>query len=566
MKNLRVQRFVAKLHEIYDGKIDLSDVTGDSSVAFLTRALAAFTIVMKTGISYDESSKHIVDGFDDLGIDLIYRDDLSKKLYLIQAKFHQDGKGSISQGDTLKFCSGVEKIIDSDIDDANEKIKRKMPEAEAALEDPNYKISLIVVYTSDENIGSPSKQELEKICQRTNDPQNEITTYEVIQLQNIYSALLSSNTSEINLENVEIANWGCYLEDENIRGVYGVVPAGLIGKWWNDYKAALLAKNIRNFKGVTDVNKGMKKTLQEAPENFIYYNNGIKIVADKILRSGFRSSKRDLGHFDIKNASIVNGAQTVGSIGEIFSSNPDLLESANVFVQVISLDGRDVEFGTSITRLSNTQNRIESKDFVGLDNDFHKKLKEDFALDQIGYSYKSGEDTSLYERKCDIDSVAASLGCYLDDVDISTIIKRQFGSIYDNLNGRPYTQIFSSNVTNYLVWNCVVISRKMDQELKRYQQSHSGTEKALSIHGNRFLLHMFYQKIKAEQSYANIKTEYLSCVDNCDSEISQFIGESIDKIKTVITENFANSYPAYIFKNAQKCKTIKEKMLEIVDA
>lgn len=558
MKNIRVQRFIARLHEIYDGKIDLTDVRGDTTTTFLTRALAAFTIVMKTGISYEDSAIHIVDGFDDMGIDLIYRDDISKKLYLVQAKFHQDGTGSISQGDTLKFCSGVEKIIDSDVDNANERIKRKMPEAQVALDDPNYKISLIIVYTSDEKMGQPSEQELDKICKKTNDPQNEITAYEVIKLQDIYSALLSDNVSEINLD-VEINNWGWFLEDENIRIVYGLVPAPLVGKWWSDYKAALLAKNIRNFKGVTEVNKGMKKTLQDAPEKFVYFNNGIKIVADKINRKAAHSTKRDTGFFDIKNASVVNGAQTVGSVGEIFSTNPSLLEPANIFVQIISLDGKAPEFGVDITKLSNTQNRIENKDFVGLYNDFHKRLKEDFALDQIGYSYKAGDDNSQFEKKCDIDSAAVALGCYLEDVDVSTVIKGQFGSIYEKLDSRPYTQIFSSDVTSYLVWNCVVISQKMDKELRIYQQNHAGTERALSIHGNRFLLHLFYQKIKTESNYTNIKTEYLSCIDDCDSEISQFIIENVEKIKGIIANSdFSNSYPAYIFKNVTKCKKIKE--------
>ena len=397
-ENIKVRRLKVKLNDFYEHKIDLTDLTrADKSNDFFTRALAAYSVVMKTGIDYEESAKHVVDGYNDLGVDLIYRDVFSKKLYLVQSKFYNNGNGSISQGDVLKFCSGIEKIMNGDVDDGNDKVKNKMQEVDEALNDVDYTICLIVVYTSDEELSNQAKQVLEKICEETNDPDNEIMKYEVIKLQNIYSALSNSIVNEINLENVEIDNWGCILEDEKLREVYGTVSASLIGKWWNDYKTAILSKNIRSFKGSTEVNQGMKKTLTETPENFIYFNNGIKIVADKIQRKGLHSTRRDLGLFDIKNASIVNGAQTVGCVGEVCSIDPSLLEHSNIFVQIVSLDGRNSEFGIDITKLSNTQNRIESKDFVGLHNDFHKRLKEDFALDGIGYTYKSGEDNTLFE-------------------------------------------------------------------------------------------------------------------------------------------------------------------------
>lgn len=73
MKDLRVSRLSGKLQDFYKDKVDLSDVhRSDTTHEFLTRSLAAYSMVMKTGLSYDESARHIVDGFDDIGIDLIY--------------------------------------------------------------------------------------------------------------------------------------------------------------------------------------------------------------------------------------------------------------------------------------------------------------------------------------------------------------------------------------------------------------------------------------------------------------------------------------------------------------
>jgi hypothetical protein len=124
--NLRVKRIQTKLSELYKDKIDMPDFKDKNedktNQAFLSRALSAYAIVLKTGISVDESAKYITDGYNDNGIDCIYKDQLLKKLYLVQFKMINDGNGSIDQGDTSKFCSGVDKVLNLDFENANKKI------------------------------------------------------------------------------------------------------------------------------------------------------------------------------------------------------------------------------------------------------------------------------------------------------------------------------------------------------------------------------------------------------------------------------------------------------------
>ncbi|MGJ7852710.1 AIPR family protein [Escherichia coli] len=68
----------------------------------------------------------------------------------------------------------------------------------------------------------------------------------------------------------------------------------------------------------------MKKTLSEKPENFWYYNNGITAVYSDVEESMINlSTSRKYGLFSFKSLSIINGAQTVSTIGEVFNSLPE---------------------------------------------------------------------------------------------------------------------------------------------------------------------------------------------------------------------------------------------------
>ena len=65
--------------------------------------------------------------------------------------------------------------------------------------------------------------------------------------------------------------------------------------------------------------------------------------------------------------SLVNGAQTTGTVGACFVENPEQAGKAKIMIQIVDLSNIDPETATQITRLSNTQNRIENKDFASLD-------------------------------------------------------------------------------------------------------------------------------------------------------------------------------------------------------
>lgn len=106
--SVHLMQIIEHLKINYFPHIELSDYEQKKSESEkenfkLTRSLIALAILMQDEIDIPSACKMITDGFHDNGLDGIYYSELSKTLYLIQAKFHKDGNGSIEAGDSHKF-------------------------------------------------------------------------------------------------------------------------------------------------------------------------------------------------------------------------------------------------------------------------------------------------------------------------------------------------------------------------------------------------------------------------------------------------------------------------------
>jgi hypothetical protein len=118
--------------------------------AFLTRALAALSVSHLAEVSLQELGPYVTDGSRDGGIDLIYFDSKERTLYLVQTKWHDDGRGSVQLGDALKFIAGVRKVLDNDLEALNDRIKARKADIERALFDANARFVLVLAHTGQE--------------------------------------------------------------------------------------------------------------------------------------------------------------------------------------------------------------------------------------------------------------------------------------------------------------------------------------------------------------------------------------------------------------------------------
>ena len=97
-------------------------------------------------------------------------------------------------------------------------------------------------------------------------------------------------------------------------------------------------------------------------------------MCQKITKRAAYSTGREIGLFALEGVSLVNGAQTTGVIGAVCAEDPEAVASARIFVQMIDLGDSENTQATQITKLSNTQNRIDGKDFVCQRHRRHQEL------------------------------------------------------------------------------------------------------------------------------------------------------------------------------------------------
>lgn len=555
MPNLNLIRVQTKLDELFQGKIDLSDVTNPDEIEnkFYTRALAAIAVVMCSGVDYELAAKSVTDDYHDMGSDAIYNDTVQKKLVLVQSKWRKDGTGSVSQEEAHTFAEGINRIINLELSGCNKKIAAKQSEIDAAIRDMDYQIESIFCHTGSQGMSTYALRPIDDLLGKANiTGANELLTFSEVKLQEIYEFLANGqNGDNITLNDVVLTNWG--MVDTPFKAYYGSISVSAIGEWYNQYGNRLFAKNIRYYKGSTEVNQGIKDVLKNEPDNFFYYNNGIKLLCKKITRKALHGTTREMGLFVLEGVSLVNGAQTTGTIGTIFAESPEILTSANVLIQMIDLGDSDEAQAAQITKLSNTQNRIDGKDFAALDRN-QERLRMELSFAGIQYLYKSGAKLDDLEHQITLDETIIAQACLSAELSIVALAKGNIGALTENIEKPPYKSLFNSGTNSFSLYNGVQVLRTVDRLLKQHEATSTGRKRLVLVHGNRFLLHLILGKIKATDGFG---TKYLSneCIATL---VNEHFQTQWDSVFDAMEAKFPDAYPSYLFRNVGKLKELVE--------
>lgn len=141
-----------------------------------------------------------------------------------------------------------------------------------------------------------------------------------------------------------------------------VLPAVFLAELYKRYSSRLLEKNVRSFLQFRGVNSGIKKTIDEEPEKFIAYNNGLTITASDIKLA---SRKGQLQILSLTDFQIVNGGQTTATI---FFSKKEGLDISKVKVMAkinVVRNNNETDLDSlisSISQFSNAQSRVSNVD------------------------------------------------------------------------------------------------------------------------------------------------------------------------------------------------------------
>ena len=152
------------------------------------------------------------------------------------------------------------------------------------------------------------------------------------------------------------------------------MPGDALAGIYELHGSRVLEANVRSFlSGKGKVNKGIRGTIQQSPELFLAYNNGITATASGITAK----SKNGVQMItSIQDLQIVNGGQTTASLYYVRRNDKASLDQIFVQVKLIVVDPeRTSELVPNISRFANTQNKVSESDFFS-NHDFHQRMEE----------------------------------------------------------------------------------------------------------------------------------------------------------------------------------------------
>ncbi len=151
-----------------------------------------------------------------------------------------------------------------------------------------------------------------------------------------------------------------------------IMPGSVLAAIYDRWGTRLLEQNVRVFlQHRGKVNKGIRATIENEPNMFFAYNNGITATAEEVEidEDGGRLLLRRL-----KNFQIVNGGQTTASIHTARRGRVDVSQT---FVQM-KLSVVDPERANKlvpkISEFANSQNRVSAADFFA-NHPFHVRME-----------------------------------------------------------------------------------------------------------------------------------------------------------------------------------------------
>ena len=143
----------------------------------------------------------------------------------------------------------------------------------------------------------------------------------------------------------------------------------------------LFAQNLRYYVKNAKIDGNIIESIQEHPENFWYYNNGVILICDDYVIDG--------DSILLQNFSIINGGQTTKLVGET-EFTQDFFIQCKIIKNKYELEDDRLEFISNVAEATNTQKPIKDKDLIA--NRIEQRLlKKQLADAGVYCQIKRGE-------------------------------------------------------------------------------------------------------------------------------------------------------------------------------
>jgi len=506
----------------------------------------------------------VCDGSDDHGVDAVYVNHDKRTVTIVQSKFDSSGNGSIGRSEINDFFNSCKEILLEKYELFNERFRRSEKELDKAY-DASYKYIFVFSYSG----GSQLSTEVDSIIDQCRKDFNydigaDSTTISIINLDDLREYISNPNSVRIDMDDVEVLQYG--LSDNPLPAVHGVITGDIVAHWWQCYGDKIFEKNIRGGLGdSSDVNQAIKDTVINRPEYFYYFNNGITILVDEFEpRRRNNTNRRESGGFDFKNISVINGAQTISTIGDAYLAGDVAIEelskikiSCRFIKSLVDTESKQQDdlsdISLDITIANNNQNKVISRDFASKDP-MQIELRKSISLEHpYQYEIKRSESTqanrSIYI--IDMDDALNALVCCNFALRNVTNLKSNRGRFFESLTGQLYKSVFNPSVTSVKVINAVNVYRScLNYLLVLEDNCNTKRDEKIVIHG-RYVLISIVMNIfsKVLNSSAVLQIDSLP-------DFNPTIDEAFSKISVFIEQRYPTSHMPRFFENQQKLKEI----------
>lgn len=468
-----------------DMKEELENIKDNYGYANLSNAFGHLILKMIFGITEEECFECNTDGSNDNGIDAIYIEE-NNTIHFFQFKFPDSSKNickGVSEEEILKLCNGVEAFTGNDdlfnSFSWNSLLKDKRDEF---LDAEIYNFKLWVVRYSNKEINENALSKLKAFAnQYMRKTGNEIN-YEFILAQECLKLY------ENNIKNV----WPDFklfykknlspFSDEKASVTSAYVTLKSIFEVFFPIQDSIFEGNVRYLNLNSRINDGIKSTILKEPQNFHLLNNGITIVCNDCNDNTAKSL------LDVRSGTIINGAQTVGTIiktlKELDSNDLEKYDKSFVFVKIISFS-KDENLVNKMVYTLNTQNQMKSSYTIANDliiKQLQSRINQDteyfLEVKNNEYNYLKVNDPNfnkLTKNKIDIETFVQVYTAFYNIDGMASLAKNSKASLFNNDNVQKIINElnFEESILAYGVY-----LKLMDiiKEYRAYRKNHDKKE------------------------------------------------------------------------------------------
>lgn len=452
----------------------------------LSRSLSAFAIEKLAGVAPAQAAYAVVDGGNDNGLDAIHYDRSKSILWLVQSKIG----AAPDMGENKKFCDGIRDLQHGRFHKFNATFARIQPDVEDALDNPMLRIIGCQIHLGDNALGAHAIGDLNQVKAELNQVVERFDWLE-IGIQEAHEWLASEHAASSVNTRLTLRKWNCF--EHPRRAYYGLVAASDLAALYISEGKKLFEQNIRHYLGVQEVNSAISATIQGRPEELFYLNNGITAVCTKI--TPLPSATIEEGTFVLEGFSVVNGAQTVGSIAGSHAAHGPISADAKLLLTMIEVGTSSAGTGSEITRTRNTQTVATILSFAALDPE-QERLRRELAISGYTYRYRPSAE-AMVSGQISIEQAAVAQACMSGDTRMIVTAKKAIGLLYDP-KGEFYPRLFNSGLSGIQLYRSVQIYDELNNILHASERAESdGDRRMFYRHGRFFILHILSRRMRA---------------------------------------------------------------------